>query len=33
MNQDAVFEAPIGTGVAYSIEELLEACFSRIGKD
>lgn len=33
VNQDAVFEATIGTGVAYSIEEWLEACFSRIGKD
>ena len=31
--QDAVFEATIGTGVAYSIEEWLEACFSLIGKN
>jgi len=33
VNQDALFEATIGTGEAYSIEEWLAACFSRIGED
>lgn len=31
--QDSVFEATIGTGVAYSIEAWLDACFTLIGKD
>ena len=31
--QDSVFEATIGTGLTYSIEEWLEACFTLAGKD
>jgi len=31
--QDAVFEANIGSGAGYSIQEWLEACFTKIGKD
>ena len=31
VNQERVFEAAIGTGVAYAIREWLEACFSRMG--
>ena len=33
VNQDDVFEATIGTGVAYSIQDWLEVCFAKIGKD
>lgn len=33
IEQDNVFEAVIGSGVAYSIENWLEECFSVIGKD
>jgi GDPmannose 4,6-dehydratase len=33
VNQDDVFEATIGTGVAYSIQDWLEICFAKIGKD
>jgi GDPmannose 4,6-dehydratase len=33
VNQDDVFEATIGTGVAYSIQDWLEVCFTKIGKD
>lgn len=33
INQDDVFEAVIGTGIAYSIENWLEQCFSLIGKN
>jgi GDPmannose 4,6-dehydratase len=33
VNQENIFEAIIGTGEAYSIEQWLEACFSLIGKD
>jgi GDPmannose 4,6-dehydratase len=33
VSQEAVFEATIGTGKAYSIQEWIEACFSRIGVD
>jgi GDPmannose 4,6-dehydratase len=33
VNQDTVFEAAIGTGVAYSIQDWLEACFTKIGRD
>lgn len=33
MRQDAVFEATIGTGTAYSIKDWLEQCFGVIGKD
>jgi len=33
INQDEVFEAVIGSGVAYSIENWLEQCFGLIGKD
>ncbi|WP_347272766.1 GDP-mannose 4,6-dehydratase [Candidatus Kuenenia sp.] len=33
IEQDTVFEAVIGSGVAYSIEDWLEQCFHLIGKD
>ncbi len=33
MNQDRVFEACIGSGVAHSIQDWIEACFSRLGID
>jgi GDPmannose 4,6-dehydratase len=33
VNQDTVFEAVIGSGLAYSIEEFIISCFNRIGKD
>ena len=33
IEQEEVFEAVIGSGIAYSIQDWLEACFSRIGKD
>jgi len=33
IGQDAVFEAVIGSGIAYSIENWLEQCFGLIGKD
>jgi GDPmannose 4,6-dehydratase len=33
VEQDDVFEAVIGSGIAYSIEDWLQACFARIGKD
>ncbi len=33
ISQDAVFEACIGSGVAYSIQDWIEACFAVIGKD
>jgi GDPmannose 4,6-dehydratase len=33
INHDKIFEACIGTGKAYSIQEWLEICFTRIGKD
>lgn len=33
VSQDNVFEATIGTGVAYSIQDWLEICFKKIGKD
>lgn len=33
VSQDAVFEANIGSGAGYSIQEWLEACFTKIGKD
>jgi GDPmannose 4,6-dehydratase len=33
VNQDQVFEATIGTGQAYSIQEWIEMCFSKIGHD
>ena len=33
IRQDKVFEAVIGSGVAYSIENWLEECFGIIGKD
>jgi GDPmannose 4,6-dehydratase len=33
VNQDAVFEAVIGSGNGYSIEDWLKACFGLIGKD
>jgi GDPmannose 4,6-dehydratase len=33
VEQDGVFEAVIGSGVAYSIQDWLEECFKIIGKD
>ena len=33
VEQDEVFEAVIGSGIAYSIQNWLEECFSIIGKD
>jgi GDPmannose 4,6-dehydratase len=33
VNQDDVFEAAIGTGDAFSIEDWLEQCFGLVGKD
>jgi GDPmannose 4,6-dehydratase len=33
INQDKIFEACIGTGKAYSIQDWLEICFNRIDKD
>ncbi|MBA4167354.1 MAG: GDP-mannose 4,6-dehydratase [Chitinophagaceae bacterium] len=33
VNQDAITEAVLGTGKAYSIQEFIEICFSMIGKD
>jgi GDPmannose 4,6-dehydratase len=33
INQDKIFEACIGTGKAYSIQDWLEICFDRIRKD
>jgi GDPmannose 4,6-dehydratase len=33
VRQDAVFESVIGSGIAYSIEEYLQACFAFIQKD
>jgi GDPmannose 4,6-dehydratase len=33
VSQEAVFEATIGTGKAYSIQDWIEACFSKIGSD
>lgn len=33
VNQDDVFEATIGSGLAYSIQDWIEVCFSKIGED
>lgn len=33
VEQDEIFEAVIGSGIAYSIQDWLEACFKIIGKD
>jgi len=33
INQENIFETVIGSGIAYSIENWLEECFSLIGKD
>ncbi|MEJ0081042.1 MAG: GDP-mannose 4,6-dehydratase [Puia sp.] len=33
INQDDIFEAAIGTGKAYSIQDWLEVCFNLVGKD
>ncbi|MBK9328463.1 MAG: GDP-mannose 4,6-dehydratase [Sphingobacteriales bacterium] len=33
VSQDTVFEANIGSGAGYSIQEWLEVCFRKIGKD
>jgi GDPmannose 4,6-dehydratase len=32
INNDAIFEANIGSGIGYSIEEWIELCFNMIGK-
>ena len=33
INNDHVFEATVGTGKAYSIQDWLDICFSQIGRD
>lgn len=33
VNQDLVYEAVIGTGLPYSIEDWLDVCFKKIGRD
>ena len=33
VNQDNIFEANLGSGLGYSIEDWLDACFKLIGKD
>ena len=33
VNNDHIFEATIGTGKAYSIQDWLDICFSKIGRD
>jgi GDPmannose 4,6-dehydratase len=33
LDQDEVFEATVGSGVAYSIEDWLEQCFTLVGRD
>jgi len=33
LEQDEVFEATVGSGLAYSIEDWLEQCFTLIGRD
>ena len=33
INNDHIFEATIGTGKAYSIQDWLDICFSKIGRD
>jgi len=33
VNQDEVFEATIGSGIAHSVEEWLRVCFARVGRD
>ena len=33
LDQDKIFEATVGSGLAYSIENWLEQCFTLIGKD
>jgi GDPmannose 4,6-dehydratase len=33
VRQDRVFEAAIGSGIAYSIQDWLEQCFLAVGKD
>lgn len=33
LDQDEVFEATVGSGLAYSIEDWLEQCFALIGRD
>jgi GDPmannose 4,6-dehydratase len=33
VNQDQILEATIGTGKAYSIQEWIEVCFSKVGHD
>ncbi len=33
LDQDEIFEATIGSGVAYSIGDWLEQCFALVGKD
>jgi GDPmannose 4,6-dehydratase len=33
VNQNAVFEAVIGSGKAYSVKDWVECCFKRVNKD
>jgi GDP-D-mannose dehydratase len=33
VNQEAIFESAIGTGVAYSVQDWLDICFRQIGRD
>lgn len=33
VNQDSIFEANLGAGIGYSIEDWLDTCFKLIGKD
>jgi len=33
VNQDKVFEATIGSGIAHTVEEWLKVCFSKVGRD
>jgi GDPmannose 4,6-dehydratase len=33
VNQDNIFEANLGSGIGYSIEDWLNECFNLIGKD
>jgi GDPmannose 4,6-dehydratase len=33
VSQDEIFEATVGSGVAYSIEDWLEQCFTLVGRD
>ncbi|MBC7652221.1 MAG: GDP-mannose 4,6-dehydratase, partial [Deinococcales bacterium] len=33
VEQDTIFEATLGSGIGYSIQDYIEACFGFIGKD